>query len=624
MHFARLGGNSGSRFLNEHVILSFAGVGLLGLISQWLAWRAKIPAILFLLVAGIFAGPISGWLNPYELLGELLFPFVTLAVGLILFEGSLTLRLSEIRGYGRVVRNLVTVGSLISATVTGTTVHYLLGFSREISALFGALMVVTGPTVVIPMLRSVRPGEAVANVLRWEGIVIDPLGALFTVVVMQFIVSSRAVSELGGVLLTFGTTLGVGFAVGAVCGLLLGEVLRRHLIPEYLFNVAALNAVLGTLVLADSLSRESGLLAVTVMGVVLANRKKVPVKEILHFKETLSLLLISALFVSLAAGIDLATLHNLGWSALGVLAIMQFIGRPLKVWVSSLGSSLSWRERVLIAWIGPRGIVAAAIAALLALRLEPLGYPEAPLVVPLAFCIIIGTVTVQGLTARPLARLLKVAEPEPKGLLIIGANPVARAIGKALADQGCRVLLTDSSWENVSAARLEGLSAYHGNPVSEHADHHLDLVGMGRMLGLSYLGELNALAALRYRTEFGTNQVYTLRSAADARKHAKHSIADEHRGATLFGDDVSYATLANLLHSGGEIHSTLLSEDFGFQDFMHEHRAKAIPLFAFTPKGELRIFSAGAKLEPKAGWRVMSLVPLGPGKTPSDQKADSQ
>ncbi len=607
--------------MNEHIILSLVAIGILGLLSQWLAWRAKIPAILFLLVAGILAGPVSGRLKPDELLGELLFPFVTLAVGLVLFEGSLTLRFSEIRGYGRVVRNLVTLGSLISASITGTTVHYLLGFSWEISAVFGALMVVTGPTVVVPMLRTVRPSEAVANILRWEGIVIDPLGALFTVVVMQFIISSREVSELGGVVLSFGGMLGAGVGIGAVSGLLLGEILRRRLIPEYLLNVGVLNTVLGTLVLADMLCQESGLLAVTVMGMVLANRKKVPVKEILDFKETLSLLLISALFVILAARIDLPSLQNLGWSALGVLAIVQFVGRPLKVWVSSLGSSLSWRERLLVAWIGPRGIVAAAIAALLALRLEPLGFPEASLVVPLAFSVIIGTVAFQGLTARPLARLLGVAEPEPKGLLIIGANPVARAIGKALADQGCRVLLTDSSWENVSSARLAGLPAYYGNPVSEHADRHLDLVGMGRMLGLSYLGELNALAAMRYRTEFGADRVYTLRSSSEATKHAKHSIADEHRGQILFGDQVSYAVLANLLHTGGEIRSTRLSREFGYHDFIHAHHAKAIPLFALTPKGDLRIFSSASKLEPKPDWVLLSMVPSSAKETSTEQPA---
>lgn len=594
--------------MNQHPELALVGIGILGLLCQWLAWRLKLPAILFLLIAGALVGPVVGWLDPDALFGDLLFPLVSLSVAVILFEGSLTLRWQDIRGLERVVRNLITLGTVISGTTTAVATHYLVGFSWEVAFLFGALMVVTGPTVVIPMLRTVRPTAAVAHVLRWEGIVIDPLGALLTVIVFNLIVSTYEAVDLGRALMTFGRMLMTGVLLGGAAGYLLGLVLRRHWLADYLRNAATLNLVLGVFVLANEIAHEAGLLAVTVMGIALANHRGAPVKEILDFKETLSLLLISALFIVLAARIELEDFEQLGWGALGVLAIMQFVGRPAKVLSSAWGSSLNWRERLVIAWLGPRGIVAAAIAAIFALRLDALGHPEAELMVPLAFSVILGTVVLQSITARPLASLLGVAEPDPTGFLVIGANPVARAIGKALTEHGVDVLLTDTSWENVRAARMQGLPVYYGNPVSEHADRHLELVGIGRLLGLSKVDDLNALAAMRYRSEFGTGDIYTLKSTNKRVKVEKHSAARQHRGRTLFGEEVTYETLADLLGEGAKIRSTPLTEKFGFSDLYQQARTRLVPLFAISPQGRLRVFTTDSNLEPPAGWTVLSIA----------------
>lgn len=589
-------------------MLAIVAIGLVGMLCQWLAWRIKLPAIVFLLLAGIVIGPVLGWLDPDAVFGHLLFPVVSLGVALILFEGGLTLKLDEIRGLARVVRNLVTVGTVISGATTALATHHLVGFSWEVATLFGALMVVTGPTVIVPMLRTVRPVASVASVLRWEGIVIDPLGALLTVVVFNFIVSSHEAPDLGRIVLTFAKTIAVGATIGGAAGYLLGLVLGRHWLPEYLHNVVTFNLVLGVFIAANALAHEGGLLAVTAMGMVLGNMRDVRVQDILDFKETLSLLIISALFIVLAARIELDAFTQLGWGALGVLLIIQFVGRPLKVLVSAIGSSLSWRERVLIAWMGPRGVVAAAIAALFALRLQELGYAEALPVVPLAFSVIIGTVLLQGATSRFIASLLGVAEPEPNGLLIIGANPVARAVGAALAEKGFEVRLADSSWDNVRAARMQGLKTYHGNPISDHADRHLDLVGIGRLLGLSDLDDLNALAALRYRTEFGAGEIYALQPSAEKTRGDKHAVSPERRGRMLFDEGATYARLASLISKGARIRSTKLTESFGFDELYKQSRGRLIPLFAITPKGQLRIFTAQTKLEPQAGWTILSLA----------------
>ncbi|MEJ2479478.1 MAG: sodium:proton antiporter, partial [Acidihalobacter sp.] len=596
--------------MNESALIALASIGLLGIACQWLAWRVKLPAILFLLLGGILIGPVTGWLHPDRLFGDLLFPMVSLAVAVVLFEGSLTLKLEEIRGLQRVVRNLVSYGLLISGTFTALAAHWLFGLGWQLAALFGALMTVTGPTVVVPLLRTVRPTAAVAKALRWEGIVIDPLGALFAVLVFEFIVSRQTGAAFGHVALVFGLIVVTGTLFGAAAGHLLGLLLRNYLIPEYLHNVTTLALVFAVFAGANAVEAESGLLAVTVMGMWLTNMKRVPVEAILDFKESLSVFFISGLFIILAARLQLGQMALMGWGALGVLAVIQFVARPLKVALSTIGSTLSWRERVLLAWVGPRGIVAAAISALFALRLEELGYSEARLLVPLTFLVIIGTVILQSLSARPLARLLGVAEPEPRGVLIVGANPVARAVGGALFEHGFPVILADSYWEHVSAARMDGLSTYHGNPVSEHADRHLDLVGIGHLFGLAPQTELNVLAARYYRREFGDRGIFTLSVAIeDDEREIKHGASAEFRGRPLFGKGVSYRKFSSLLKQGAEIRTATLTEQFDFTAWREAQGKRSIPLFAITPRGDLRVFTADTQIKPGPGFVLLALSP---------------
>lgn len=594
--------------MHEHILIALAGIGLIGITSQWLSWWLKLPAILFLLIGGIIAGPITGWLEPDTLFDDLLFPFVSLAVAVILFEGSLTLKFEQIRGLQQVVINLVSVGMLVTWAVTATATYLLLDIGWELALLFGAITVVTGPTVIIPMLRTVRPNSRLTNILRWEGIVIDPIGALLAVLVFNFIITGQGSDALGSTLLGFGTILVVGIVMGAVPGYLLGLLLRHHLLPEYLHNLTTLTLVFAVFVISNSLYHESGLLAVTVMGLWLANMKGVHIHDILSFKESLSLLFISGLFIILAARLDLNALIELGWPALFVLLAIQFIARPLKVLVSTFRSSLNWRERSLLGWIAPRGIVAAAVSALFALRLQQEGMNEAAILVPLTFMVIIGTVVLQSATARLFAIWLGVAEPEPRGFLIIGANPVARAIGQALQEQEFNVLLTDTTWENIRAARMAGLPTYYGNPISAHADQCLDLVGIGRMLALSPMADVNVLAGLRFRREFGLGSIYTLQTAQEKDAPDKLIAAEEHRGYRLFGEDVTFSKLSSLLSQGAEIHDTRLGDDFSFEDFKNKYGKRATPLFAIDPRSRIQVFVVDGKLAPDTDWVVLSLI----------------
>lgn len=595
-------------------MIALAGILALGAASQWLAWRLRLPAILFLLLVGIGVGPVLGWLDPDALFGELLFPVVSLSVGLILFEGALTLRLSEIVGLERVIRRMVGTGSLITWVVTTLASHYVVGLSWELATLFGAVMIVTGPTVVVPMLRTVRPTAAVGRILRWEGIVVDPLGAFLAVLVFQFAVSASSGGALLGSLGVFAKMTFAGLGVGIAAGWLLGEALRRHLVPVYLYNIVTLAGVFVAFAASDSIAHESGLLAVTVMGAFLANRPGVPVEEILHFKEHLALLLIAGLFIILAARLDLGDLRALGWGALGVFAAMQFIARPLKVLWSTAGSRLSWPERALLAWIAPRGIVAAAVTGLFALQLEALGVDGASSLVPLTFVVIIGTVVLQSLTAAPLARLLGVAEPEPHGVLIVGAGPLARKLAKALLDRDIAVMVTDTQWDNLSNARMMGLRTYFGNPMSEHAELGMDLTGLGTMVAMTSDPHLNALACERLARELGPNKVYQLRVRADEVRSVASGKARD-----AFGPQASYESLTAALARGAEVRATQLTDEFGFDAMRGRYAEFFVPLFGIDLKGVPRAFASDSQFEPAAGWTVVALV--APVQPPVARKA---
>lgn len=588
--------------------LMLAGIGLTAMGAQWLAWRLRVPAILFLLLAGIAVGPLAGWLDPDALFGDLLFPLVSLSVAVILFEGSLTLEFHQTRGLERVVRRLVTGGTLIAWAVAAVAVHVFLDFPWDLAVLFGAITAVTGPTVIAPLLKTVRPVAPVAHALRWEGILIDPIGALLAVVSYDLMVALRMTHEWSHALWVFGATLAVGLCVGVAAGWLLGTLLRRGWVPDSLINLSVLALVFGAFALSNALEHESGLLAVTVMGIWLANRPGVPVRDILEFKETLSQILLSALFILLAARVAPSQLLDLGWPALAVLAAMLWVGRPLKVLFSTWGSGLNWRERSLLAWIAPRGIVAAAVSALFALRLEKMDVPHADRLLPMTFLLIIGTVIWQSLTARPMARLLKAAEPDRVGFLIAGANPVARAIGQALHEQGVPVRLCDSDWYSLSLARMTGLPTYHGNPVSEHAQRNLDTTGLGRLLALGARDDANQVITARARDEFGKRKVFSLPRSRDAGQAEKHLLDAAYRGRTLFAPDLGYWNLSARLAAGARVKATRLSDSFDFAQFLAARPNHAvIPLFALNPKGYAQPFTLDQELQPAAGWIIIGL-----------------
>lgn len=593
----------------EQTVALFAAIFVISSLCQWFAWRVKLPAIIFLLLTGIVAGPVLQLVSPDEIMGDLLFPFVSLSVAVILFEGSLTLKYRDICGMQTVLRNMLTIGLCVTWAITTLATRWALGLDWELCFLFGAISVVTGPTVIAPMLRTVRPKASIAKILHWEGIVIDPIGASLAVLVYEFIIAGGGNAAIGSTIQTFGLIVLIGFVIGASGGYLFGIALRRHIIPEYLHNLSALALVFGTFALSNLLQAESGLVTVTVLGMWLANMPGVDMEEILDFKESLSVLLISLLFIILASRLDFVEFTQLGWPAVMIFLALQFLARPLNIMISARGSSLTWPERHLLAWIAPRGIVAAAVAALFAMQLEQAGIAGASSLVPLTFLIIIGTVLLQSATARPIALWLGVAEPEPRGILFVDANRVARAIAKSLQGHDFRVLLADAGWENISKSRMDGLPTYFGNPISDHADRHLDLVGIGHMFAMSRRQEHNVNAVLHYRLDLGAEKVFALQIHVEDQIAEKWKVAEKDRGQMLFGGHVTYAVLEDILDHGGQIKTTSLSDSFNYEQWQQQQQRQSIALFAIDSKGALHVFGPKQQFSPQADWQLISLVP---------------
>lgn len=542
-------------------MLAIAGMAALGGLCQWLAWRFKLPSILFLLSAGLLIGPVAGIFDPDALLGDLLFPIVSIAVAIILFEGGLTLKISDIRDHGSVVTRLISVGVILTWLMLAATAHFLFDMPWPLALVFGSITVVSGPTVVKPLLRAVRPSDKVGHILHWEGILIDPVGVFLALLVFDMVILDLPGNGLGHIVFVLFKLIFIGLSVGVGAGFATAFVLRRYLVPDYLVNVLTLTTVVCAFVFAESIQHESGLLAVTIMGVWLANSRGLHVEEILHFKEDLSILLISTLFILLASRVDISVIPEYGWQILMLLIIAQFIIRPLNAFVCTLRSELSFGERVFIGWLSPRGIVAAAVSSVFFLRLQEVGMPNSELLVPLTFSLIIGTVVFQSLTAKPLAEKLGISNPEPNGVLFFGANDIALTLAQALKPYSINVMLSDTSWSNVRTARQAGFEAYHGNPTSGHATENLDLQGIGKLIAVSSNRDTNALAGMHFRQEFGSSSVFTLEGASDEAQYERFDTANRNRANPLFDASLNHAALARGLREGKIRHIQIASDE---------------------------------------------------------------
>lgn len=603
------GGDSG-------VAIAVGLLVVLGVGAQWLAWRLKLPSILLLLLFGIIAGPVMRSMlrdghplaiNPDKIFGpDLLLALVGVSVGLILYEGGLTLNFRELRKTWKPVTFMVTIGAAVTWLCAGLFAKWILGLSTPLSVQLGAILIVTGPTVIGPLLAHIRPSGSTGLILKWEGIVIDPIGVGVAVLVFEVIALGPTMSGVGPVAEAIALTVVFGMLFGVVAAIALRELMTRFLIPDSLQNPVSLMLVVATFTASNMVQAESGLLATTVMGIVLANQKKVDVHHILEFKENLRVLLIALLFIVLAARLRLEDLQALDpFAVFGFLAALILIARPASVFLATIGTGLSWRERVFLSWVAPRGIVAAAASSVFALGLTNAGIEGAEKLVPLTFAVIIGTVAFYGLTASWAARMLGVSDQNPQGVLFIGAPRWARLLAKTLQNRGVRVTMMDTNRSNITAARMDGIAAEHTNILTVGELGELDLRGVGRVFAVTPNDEVNTLVLQRFKGYFDTAGLYRL-----APRHAKPTDAEhtDKRFRTLFDSEANHHVIESHVVAGWVFKATTLSPEFTFREFRSLYGPTMIPIASASPSGTISFATTGRPFAPGPGDTVIALV----------------
>ncbi|MBI1418323.1 MAG: sodium:proton antiporter [Limimaricola sp.] len=590
-------------------VAAFALIGVMGVGAQWLAWRLRMPAIVLMLAAGLLVGPATGLLLPARDIGPLLEPLVSVAVAIILFEGGLSLDLADLRDAAAGVQRLVFIGAPLGWIGSALVLHYAAGLGWESAAVIGGIMIVTGPTVITPLLRNARLARRPAQLLHWEAILNDPIGALAAVLAFEVVAVLHTPVEPGPALVRMLGGVGLAALAGAASGLGLAAAFRRGRVPEYMKVPVLVAVLLLTFALPDAVLHESGLLAVTIMGVVVANAGLPSYDELRRFKEQASILLVSGVFILLAAELDFGALARLDWRAvLFVLAVMV-LARPAAVFIALLGTAIPWRERVLVAFTGPRGVVLVAVAGLFGERLAAMGLPDGTLIGPLAFVLVAVTVVVHGFTLGPLARALGLAAADRPGVLLVGGSAWTMALAEALSKAEIPVLVTDPNRGHLRAARAAGIATFAGEILSKAAEQRLELMHYATLIAATDNDAYNTLVATDLAPEFGRDNVYQVtREKADS---ARHALPPTLGGRSFGPEGATHAEMARLVAGGWTFRVTRLTDEFGLQDW-RKTWPEARLLGQIAPGGQLRLLRAGAALTDQSDLRLLFLAPPDP------------
>ncbi|MFA5203764.1 MAG: cation:proton antiporter [Lentisphaeria bacterium] len=492
------------------ITAALAAGGGLFVLARWL----RLPGIVFLLAAGVLLGPECAGLVQPEGLGNALPALVSLAVGLILFEGGLTLDVNGYRTASGVIHRLLTLGVLVTWLGVAAAVWLLFGKSYPESLLAASLVIVTGPTVIIPLLRRIRIRENLHSILHWEGVLIDPIGVFIALLCYEVFLQHAG----GWALANFLVRVLVGLGVGVAGGLVMHGVFRFRWLPADQGNVFAITGASLVFGAAEYVRSESGILAVTVAGFVLGLCKLPEIKQIRQFKAEISDLLIGILFILLAARLQVAQFRELGMAGFLAIGAIVFWIRPLNILACTRHSGLGWREKLFLSWVAPRGIVAASMASLFAMGLQQAGAADARFIETFTYSIIILTVVIQGVTAGPLAWLLGLRRAAPDGWVIVGAHAFARGIaGFISATAGKKVVLLDSNPRTVALARAGGFDAVEADALAAGVEDRQEFQGVGRLLALTDNEDLNELICARWRDSIGLH--HTFRWSTTTRSH---------------------------------------------------------------------------------------------------------
>lgn len=590
---------------------SLALILLVGTLCQWVSWRLKVPAIPLLLLTGFVLGPALGVLDPDAMMGEHLFAIVEGAVAIILFEGGLSLQWRELKSARQSIIRLTTLGVIVTFVLATVGAHWMLGFEWYLAALLGALLTITGPTVVIPMLRAIRPRGRVKYIAKWEGILNDPIGVVLALLVFEM--HAADTGKMDDVLLVgIVQTLAVSLSLCALTYLLIFQVLRRKWLPDYLHNPLTLALVLTVFGLSNTLQPESGLLTVTLLGILLTNTRSIDIRHIVEFKENLQVLLISFLFVVLSARVDPKALELIGWGSVVYLVFLILLVRPVAVLAGTLGSKASWSERALLMMLAPRGIVAVALTSVFALKLDAkatAGIPGQQLLAEM-LVVVVGTVLFYGSLAGWAAARLKLSNLSPQGLLLLGAHEWARDLARKLRETKLAVTLIDSNAHNIFIAKREELNAARGNIFSEDFLDALDLSEIGSAALLTGNDEVNAAARAALSDFMDTGDIYHLVPYAKEDSAYRQDVKALN---PLFSEHATFDRIQERYQNGERFHRVAVPDETTFQRLVELRGDSASHnpwlLFLVEEDGRLRIFSPRSGIRFRKPSQAIVLAP---------------
>ena len=594
-------------------------IGLLGIGSQWAAWRYRMPAIVVMSLAGLLVGPIFGLINPENDFGDIYSPIISVAVAIILFEGSLNLSFKELRGLGKPVFRISSVGAFIAWILGSLTAHYIAGLSWAVAFVIGGLFIVTGPTVILPLLRHSKLKPRPAKILKWEGIIVDPIGALLAVFAFEIIAFITASNPDGTKLLMFFAASFFAIILGWAFGRGLGWMFETGHIPEFLKSPAVIVTVIICFTAADVVMHETGLLSVTAMGITLANMGISSISDMRHFKENVSVLLISTIFIMLTASLDLNTLfHIFSPNIIGYVLLMMFVVRPLSIFLSTIGTKLSFNEKALVGWIAPRGIVALTVSGYFATILLDAGYEDAQILTTLTFALVFFTVVAHGFTIRPLAKKLGLSLEGNPGALIVGSNPFTVGLANSLSKADIPVLIVDSSFRNLRRAREANIPFYHGNMLSEQTEYNLDTIPYEYLIAFTDDHAYNSLICTTFMPEYGRTNVFKVSPFNQTNGEFASGVVSKVGGRILFDKKFSMDDLLDKINNGYVFRITNLTQQFNYEQYVAEKDNSTVFLYLIKPSGQLKFYSEEMKTAPQIGDKIISLTP------PSKEKAKIQ
>lgn len=594
----------------ESLLFEFMIIGVLGVGSQWLAWRFQLPSIVIMSIAGLLIGPVLGVIYPAEDFGELYRPIIAVAIAVILFEGSLSLEFKELKGLGKTVMRFVTIGAGLRWLLGALAAYFVAGLSWPVAFVLSALLIVTGPTVILPLLRQSKLRPRPAKILKWEGIITDPIGALLAVFafeILRFIFGTDVdftALVFFFVASLFAILLGFGF------GRIMGWLLEEGHVPEFFKSPVVLIAVISCFTIADEVQSETGLLSVTVMGITMANMGISAVQDMRNFKENISTLFVSAIFIMLTASLTRETLAAMFTvEIISYVLVMLFVVRPLSIFITTINSELSWQEKLFVGWIAPRGIVAITVAGYFASLLTAGGFAGAELINSVTFALVFVSVVAHGFSMPWLAKKLGLSLEGHPGMLFIGSNPFIAELGSTLKEMDVPVLVVDPSGNKLKIAREKELNVKQGEILAEHVDGDVDLTPYEYLIAGTNGEAYNTLVVSSFLEEFGRNRVFKLitKKPEDSVEHAIPTPG----GRVLFSNRLDRDDLIELIERGGTVKRKYLTEAYTYEEFLNDENENPVPLLFMKPSGELEFFEDGKRKEktPQSGDVIVYLAP---------------